>query len=203
MTAWSCSTFTDMKNSQRLIILSSGRSGTSRTAMILNDAGLEFGHEKLLKHGGIGWTIDWSNIKENDLVFHQVRHPVHTISSMMSHVPNVIVHQLNLLSVERSDNHLLNCMRAWYYWNLVSANCALWTFCVEDLYDDRDVIDFMNLQLKKVGAFRDILPETYDKTINSRPQYRHKTKFKDLVKADADLAHRIRIFGERLNYEIV
>src|ERR1700722_14128714 len=126
-----CAFFVTMrKESRTLLITGCARSGTTYIAKALQESNLEIGHEKMLKDGVSSWYLATSPKRTKRRVnpekyrfahtFHQVRHPLRTISSVYAtenrHSWNYILSQIP--EIHMHDSHLVKCAKYWYYWNL-------------------------------------------------------------------------------------
>ncbi len=133
------------KEHRTLLITGCARSGTTYIAKVLQQSGLEIGHEKMQRDGVAAWQFAANpvgvkrgvnlNKTEFDHTFHQVRHPLKVISSVFvtenRHSWNYILKQVPEIKIQ--DSHLVKCAKYWYYWNLKAEQKAEWTYRIEDL----------------------------------------------------------------------
>ena len=132
-------------NHRLLLITGCARSGTTYISKLLAEAGLRIGHERVRRNGICSWDLAvdpdegrW-NVKKGQYnfahIFHQVRHPLKTISSVYSTEDaaswNFIMKHLK--EIQPEDSHLVKCAKYWYYWNLAAERRAEWTYRIEDI----------------------------------------------------------------------
>jgi hypothetical protein len=128
-----------------LLITGCARSGTCYMARVLQQAGLDIQHEQIGKDGVSSWfmtvradSTPWGPGRNGiafSHIFHQVRHPLKVISSVyttegvkswgysMPFIPQILP----------EDSYIVRSAKYWYYWNLMAAKEAEWTYRVEDL----------------------------------------------------------------------
>jgi len=122
--------------SKDVLIVGCGRSGTMYMANLLQNSGYDVGHEKLGKHGVISWFMVENLIsltdglftvsdKEHPCVYHQVRNPLHVISSWFALMTPIDRYRPDLLfilkhspEISKEDSPIVFCAKYWYYWNL-------------------------------------------------------------------------------------
>ena len=137
--------FETTHNHRLLLITGCARSGTSDISKLLGETGLRVGHERVRRNGVCSWDLAvdpeegrWK-IKKGQYkfahIFHQVRHPLKTISSVYSTEDedswNYIMKHLK--EIDPEDSHLIKCAKYWYYWNLQAEKRAEWTYRIEDI----------------------------------------------------------------------
>ncbi|MEI8124458.1 MAG: hypothetical protein WCG42_01735 [Parachlamydiaceae bacterium] len=130
-----------------LLITGCARSGTKYIAKALTVGGLQIGHESLKKDGCASWFMNvqtdhapygrrsTENIHYQH-IFHQVRHPLGTISSVYSTEPpdafsffSEYIPEIN----EELDSRLVKSAKYWYYWNLKAEVQAEWRYKLEEI----------------------------------------------------------------------
>ena len=166
---------------QRLFLITGcARSGTTFMARVLNRCGLDVGHEGVGGTGTVSWTMAVESsctpfgppYKKGNFkhIFHQVRHPLDTISSVYANEPQesweFIYRHLPQISPE--DSKLEKCVKYWIYWNQQAEAKAEMTYQVENL----------KKALKKIGKRLGVeLPRTLarkiSKTVNHREDYHY------------------------------
>lgn len=201
--------FASRKNHRTLLIVGCARSGTTYISKILKKCGLRIGHEKMSKDGistceicvdGF-WHGRWGICPEDyrfDHIFHQVRNPLHVISStyvtenldswyfIMNYIPEILM----------QDSHLVKCAKYWYYWNLKAEKMAEWTYRIEDL--DEKWEEFQKRLGRKLS--RSVLEEI-PKNMNGRKTLTHEFTWEDLQKElDPQLYQNIRDLAKRYGY---
>lgn len=133
------------KKNRTLLITGCARSGTTYIAKLLQQGGMDIGHEYVGKDGSSSWDLA-ANPKEGRWkvrpanyrfahVFHQTRHPLKVISSVYvtedkdswdyikAHTPEIL----------EEDSHITKCAKYWYYWNLKAEKMAEWTYRLEEV----------------------------------------------------------------------
>ena len=202
----------EQKIEKFLLITGSSRSGTTYIANVLTEAGLEIGHEHLKADGCSSWLM---NVKTNhapygyirtDLVhyqhiFHQVRDPLKTISSIFSTEKEkaFIFFKEYIPEIDREkDSRLVQSAKYWYYWNLKAEAQAEWRYKIEEL---DDVWDEMN---ERLGLSLSRAPlKTTRKTINHRRTPLQKITWADLKgELSPDLFLAIQEMSVRYGYPI-
>lgn len=127
------------------LITGCARSGTHYIAKVLQLHGLDVVHEGDASFGIVAWpmTVDtdqspWRGPGANCYyfrhIFHQVRHPLKTIASVMSTEPPNSWNFICKAVPEINMNHpsLIRAAEYWYYWNLMAESKAELTYRVED-----------------------------------------------------------------------
>lgn len=120
---------------------------------------VDLGHESWMGKDGIASFLLAFDIpaprgpkvtyKDFETIFHQVRHPLGTISSyhtagqeswefVKKCLPQVAEHKWEYqrkqkVPEEQKEQILIASVKNWYYWNLQAENIASWTYRVEDL----------------------------------------------------------------------
>ena len=136
-----------MPEAIRPLIIACPRSGTKWIAAVLRGLGLDVQHESMAgADGAVGWRYAapdklWSawhggqSSRRYDVVWHQVRHPLDTISSCMT---NLSAHAWRWAGkVTRLARKPLigKAMSFWRQWTLLCQQRADWTYRVEDVRD--------------------------------------------------------------------
>ena len=128
-----------------LLVTGCARSGTAYIAKVLTRAGLQFGHESMRRDGLSCWTMTvesnwspWGPLRKNIKfahIFHQIRDPLKTISSVYSREPPVSWKYImeHVPEIHEDDSRLVKSAKYWYYWNLKAAKIAEWSYRIEDL----------------------------------------------------------------------
>lgn len=140
-----CLTFSvEALQTRHLLITGCGRSGTSYTAKILQKGGFDAPHENVGAMGTVSWFSTYNGLSLThhlapDLrfihVFHQVRHPLNTISSVYYSFDPISwgFIERNIPHIHPKDSLLTKAAKYWYYWNLKADAISEWTYRVEDL----------------------------------------------------------------------
>jgi len=151
----------------RLIILSTGRSGTTYIHRCLSHLGVKFGHEKLDSQGGIGWNFAIDFKRSCDIVLHQVREPFACISSLTSFTPYHWERVRKVYGKEMPEDHPAKAI--WFYitWNKRCEKLADKTYRLEDIYYGSERANGL---LEILGVNKPWPPiTTMETTINARP----------------------------------
>ena len=183
---------------KKYIILSCPRSGTSYASRFFN-----IGHEKLDKDltGIASWCLAATDIQgtlygpplarvkrrlgKEAKVYHQVRHPIKTISSFNSLSDRTWRYLTGSLKLNKNDSKIINGMKIWIKWNkqcesLVSAPA---TYQVENIEK----------------CFPDIVPYENRKE-NTRPHVNYSKE--DLEKADSLLFREVLELARKYGYDL-
>ncbi len=130
-----------------LLITGCGRSGTSYMTKFLKKSGVRVEHEKPGEDGCVSWPMSvnyyspWGpnagNI-EFIHVFHQVRNPLHVITSFYTNLPSLDRDEWEFIrkhvpEISREDSLLLHCAKYWYYWNLKAEKISHMRYQIENL----------------------------------------------------------------------
>lgn len=127
-----------------LLITGCGRSGTSYIAKVLNKSGIDCPHEGVGSAGTVSWFSTYRGLSLThhlapDLVFqhtfHQVRHPLSTISSVYYSFDPVSwgFIERHTPQIHSRDSLLEKSAKYWYYWNLKGDSISEWTYRIEDI----------------------------------------------------------------------
>ena len=122
----------------KILIASAGRSGTVFTSRLLAKYGFDCGHEHLGRDGLVGWTWIKQPVADFDLVLHQIREPLATIRSCMTHVDELFIqgeHAYGPRPIPQTLVHRKLVPAMWYYYQHNTRGRALssWSYRVEDL----------------------------------------------------------------------
>ena len=114
-------------------------------------------------------------------IFHQVRNPIDTISSLTTIAGESFDIIGRYIPGSQPTSTIKKCMEAWYYWNMRAEKMAEFTYRVEDIENV-----FEN---SKIYA---------NKSVNSR---NHVTLARDdLIKVDEDLWNKIELLASKYGY---
>jgi len=149
-------------------------------------------------HGGVGWQIGlpWN---QNALIgcvaiYHQVRRPMDTISSMLTHKSGVLEAFSRATGEDLPAVKLDQCAAAWCMWNEYCEAMAEQTFRVEDMNRDSqlfvDMLDWFGIDNEAARQ-----PPT---NTNHRTHTQHRLS--DI--ANELLRERVRGLGRRYGYEV-
>lgn len=181
----------------KLCILGCGRSGTSYTASMLNSAGLRIGHEYPGQDGSVGgifWKKTRRNLLDYDVIWHQVRNPIHTIASLTTLKPASFTEYMFELGSPRCampQSSLCRAMLVWLMYTEWADRYATYTYQVEDF--DRVFPRIMALYGKHCQPIQSI-----SKKLNTRP---HATvRFRHLMRAHPTMAELVRFRGIKYGY---
>ena len=172
------------KDPGRICIVGAPRSATVYMTKLLCKLGYEIGHEQSGPDGSVGYHL--AAIRP-DNCFHQVRHPLKQIASMMGHRNWGFCDQI----IDVPDLKLLGCMTMWLKFNELCEGVCVWRYCIEDLPWD----EF----LRRIGHKQCKLPDI-PKDINADK----RTKSLDwcsLFDCNAELANRIYDKSKEYGYD--
>ena len=119
----------------RLLILATPRSATRYVAHCINrGARLDFGHEQHSRaHGGLDFQAILGHEGSFDLIWHQTRHPLHTIRSMLQSFSPVMLNTIAGELDAQTELPLVERMCAyWLKFQALAAGQASWHYRVED-----------------------------------------------------------------------
>jgi hypothetical protein len=196
------------KKNRTLLITGCARSGTTYIAKILQEGGLQVGHEYVGKDGTSSWDLAarpkegrWKVRLENYRfahIFHQTRHPLKVISSVYltedqdswdyirTYVPEI----------RDNDSHLTKCAKYWYYWNLKAEAMSEWTYRIEEI--DNLLGEFERRLGKKIDHSA---LERIPRNTNTKGTPPNEFSWEDLQKElDTDLYQKICSLAEKYGY---
>jgi hypothetical protein len=163
----------DVNNTKALLITGCARSGTFYMSLLLQKSGFDIRHESLGNDGAVAWPMAVGSLSirgpifqgQFKHVFHQVRHPLHQITSRSIQNsdlrdPRWIFVRLHTPQIKPTDSILVSCAKYWYYWNLKAEKIAEWRYHIEDIdqiideFESRSGLSINRKQLKSLS--RDI-----------------------------------------------
>ena len=157
-----------MKRKQ-LLVTGCGRSGTRYITSLLRLMGLRVKHEHLGRDGIVSWcaAVDAKEVPWGDSisgyqfkhVFHQVRHPLAVIPSLLSFQERSWMYICRYTPCTMEESVLLRSIKYWYYWNILAQEKASWTYQIESLPIVFDVF-CQHLQINKNEDILIHLPRT-------------------------------------------
>jgi hypothetical protein len=161
-------------------IAACARSGTVYMTKVLKELGYEIGHEQYGEDGSVGYHLV---AIRPDNCFHQVRHPLGQISSMVAHQSWGFMNDV----IDIEGHGLLGCMQYWLKWNELCEEFCVWRYRIEDLPDVWDEF------LERIGHNSCPLPEVPTNT-NTHEKYQDfkKHTWADLFNENGQLAHQIK-----------
>jgi len=193
----------------RLLIVAASRSGTRYACRYLAARfGLTIGHERIGPDGAAGWPFllsdwrgwdgeagDWRAAHAWSPTVHQVRQPLATISSMMTHVP-LMMGQIARDMGGLPEDPVAARMGYWLEWQRRAESETAIRYRVEDLTPGGAAERLLADRLGLRPADRRDAPPT---TENTRKHPR--LTWEDLDRADADLASAVRRRARAYGYE--
>lgn len=111
-----------------IYICAAARSGTMYMSKLLDALGYEVGHEIVKKNGCVGYPLV---IIRPDNCFHQVRHPLNQIASMIAHKSWGFIEDI----IDIPGRGLRGCMTYWLEWNKLCEEFCVWRYQIEQLAD--------------------------------------------------------------------
>lgn len=194
-----------------LLVIGCARSGTGYIATLLKQAGFPIDHERVGKNGLSAWTmtvpvdkVPWGPRNPNSFcfthIFHQVRHPLKVISSAYTSEPKISWQYIidHVPEITWEDPHLVKCAKYWYYWNLMAAERAEWSYRVEEIANVLDEFE-RRLEITLDRTALDRVP----KNVNTRLGGRKHFTWNDLRLAlDPELFENIQLLAEFYGYSV-
>lgn len=127
----------------KVLVTGCGRSGTKFTALLLQRLGLDVRHEKLGRDGIAAWplavrtpTTPWGPAVAPERfgeIFHQVRHPLAVIRSVVTFKPDSWTYVYAHTSASAADPLVLRGAKYWLEWNEHAERIATWRYRIEDV----------------------------------------------------------------------
>lgn len=179
-----------LRDKKRLVLITGcSRSGTWYITEVLNFCGLKVDHERYADDGCVSWLMAVDALEtpygpgslglKFDHIFHQVRDPLATISSVYytEHPPAWDFTHKYLPEISSSEPLLDQSVKFWIYWNRQAEKKAEWTYRIEDI---EEVLPIMG---EKLGVYLNPLALKFiSKETNHRFLYK-KFTWRDLEKA--------------------
>jgi hypothetical protein len=110
-----------------IYVAACARSGTVYISNVLKALGYKIGHERTDIDGSVGYHL--AIVKPKNC-FHQVRHPLKQIASMLDH--QAWSFMKNVVNIG-DDEGLLGCMQYWLRWNELLEEFCIWRYQIEQL----------------------------------------------------------------------
>jgi len=130
---------------KEFLVSSVGRSGTKYAAFLLQSLGVDVGHESAGADGIVSWYLgaDADSVPHGPPsaefvfghVFHQVRHPLRVIPSLMSLRSETWSFVARHTSCAPDDALPVRCAKLWLEWNELVEGRAEWRYRLEQLPD--------------------------------------------------------------------
>ena len=135
-----------------IIIIGCGRSGTGFAAQALTANNIKVGHERIKENGISSWYLtpkpeknkpyilgpNYSVVSEhfkNPKIYHQVRHPIKSISSLITHDKGAWTYISHFTpNLKWNEKQPLMAMKHWLHWNLLAEENADITYRVDDFF---------------------------------------------------------------------
>ena len=194
-----------MADDKTLLVLTCARSGSKFMARFLNPLGIEVGHEKMGPDGAVGYPcVSWISPRQPRFrgmnmgqIWHQVRHPLAVIASLVSYgpIPQTPHWKLTGTYLPLPNELLPRCMAVWYRWNLRCLAVAEWSYRVESVYNGSRTYREM---LRRLRLPLDTPLPKIARNVNTRPHL--PLTWAELKDADAGLASGIRWLARRYGY---
>ena len=178
--------------SPTIIITGCGRSGTKYAATLISQAtGRPFGHEAPQEDGTAAWQLAPLPRIPHTTYLHQVRHPLGTISSMQTASTQAWKYIEKFIKL--TPDLTINCMRYWYYWNLIAQAKADLTYKVE-------AIEEVWPTLRRLLGIRKGIPKL-PPNINSRRNTYTPLTWELLEQKDPELTKQIKALARLYGYK--
>ncbi len=132
-----------------ILIIGAERSGTGYMSTLLRRSGYDVGHQGYGVDGSVSWPMvvnqyqPWIvNTKCKDRfkrVFHQVRHPLKVIQSIVLNFSDDmetdtwVFKRKCIPDMDPLASPIVQAAQYWYYWNLMAEKKSEWRYRVEDL----------------------------------------------------------------------
>ena len=197
----------------KVIILSCGRSGSTFTQRMINSHNLmNFGHEEILRNGGIGWTIGlslkmnynntgfWEGLDQNTIL-HQVRHPLKMVRTICTHTHRLREEISQSIGI-RGKTDLEFAMKYWLTWNQICQEKAQWTYRVEELTKGSETLQVL---LKHLGITEnDVLmpPQNTNSRLNRLKKEERTITIEDCKKVSPEITQKIIEQSRTYGYEL-
>ena len=177
-----------------IYVCAAARSATMYMTKVLVALGYKIGHESVQEDGSVGYHL--AVIKPENC-FHQTRHPLKQISSMVTHKAWGFMEDV----IDIPGKGLRGCMTYWLQWNELIESFAVWQYAVENLPESWP--EFLDRIGHDYEPLPDIPTNTNSCTIESfyeKQSYKEFT-WADLFNEDRELAHKIKEKAKEYGYE--
>lgn len=180
------------------VVIGCGHSGTLYIAKVFQEAGLDVGHEYMDSQGTSDSRLTPLVFPERRsyTILHQVRHPLNAIIDMQTVLSRVWVRLAHHIPLKDGDPMVLQCMKYWYYWNLIAESKADFRYRVEDI-EGSWVKVCRSIGLPPDTEFPELSPNTHKK-----PGGRIYYTWDDMIQIDRGLALNIVSMASRYGYEL-
>ena len=168
-------------------IVACARSATMYMTYLLRELGYDIGHEVWGPDGSVGYHLV---AVRPDGCFHQVRHPLKQISSMLVHRKWGFCNQV----IDLPDRELKGCMQYWFAWNKLCEEFCVWRYRIESLPDIWDEF------LDRIGHEPCTIPDTPIDT-NAHKTDKALLTWNDLLECDRQLGHAIIDLAKKYGYD--
>jgi hypothetical protein len=195
-----------------ILIAAVGRSGTHYTAQLLQQMGLDVGHETVGRDGTASWKhittgtfvvrkkwwrrrstyIDGSGFTT---VLHQVRHPLKVIASMQTFGDATWNYMAQFTNVRLQQPVLRRAMIGYLEWNRLIEPRAAWRFQIERLAEQFDTF------CHHIGVEPQPMPSVPQTARDSRVNRYARLAWDDLAREDKRLADELLNLAAAYGYE--
>jgi hypothetical protein len=204
----------------RILIIGVAKSGTAYMSHLLKESGYEVAHENYGKDGCVSWlaTVNMYNpsspLSDADVflhTFHQVRHPLSVITSIVYGLqdwkvfypcenpnPHWSIICKNIPQTECLDSIISVAAKFYYYWNLLAEEKSEWRYRIEDF--EQAVPEFEMRSGLKINS---IMLHEFPKNCNSWTLERNKISWEILrSEISEDLYTKIQSMAIRYGYDV-
>jgi hypothetical protein len=173
-----------------IYIAACARSGTVYITEVLKELGYKIGHEATDIDGSVGYHLA---VVKPDNCFHQVRHPLKQIASMLDHQSWGFMNQV----IECEGRGLLGCMQYWLLWNELIEEFCIWRYRIEQLPDIwEEFLDRIDHQWEPLPEVR--RKNTREDSLPCRTKEFTKLNWAQLIDCNSELAQKI--YDKHLEY---
>lgn len=195
----------------KVLNIGCGHSGTQYIAKVFTGAGWDVGHEEIRPDGisdsRLTPLIFPATSVRSYKILHQTRDPLATISSMHSLpdiFPRISLH-LPTVNINKDDVTTVNCMKYYYYWNLLTEPKADLRYRVENIANRwQEICELIGLvpvpELPEVSKTTNI--KVGRDKIDPRWKPIVKCSWAGLLSADESLTLKIIKLAKRYGYEV-
>jgi len=188
------------------LITGCARSGTRYIATALTASDLEIGHETMGRDGIASWLLavqsEWvpwgplPGVFKFKNILHQVRAPLHTISSLQTLLPISWHYACAYIMCTMNAPLIVRCMKYYVEWNRLAKAKATFTYRVEHIGDVlADLSALLGVTIDRSVVFG--IPAD----VNSRRGLFRSVGWDDLRRADEKLACEVASVAEEFGYD--
>ena len=191
---------------KKVLITGCARSGTKYITYILNELNFDVRHEFMGIDGIVSWLLadnserpPWGpkeyDYKDFDIILHQVRNPINTISSCFTLNKRSMNYINKSLKIHNEKQLLEKLAIYWHKWNELAEAKSKWTYCIENISIVYPMFcKYLNVPIKEIN---------FRTEMNTRKNNKKYTNilYEQIHQVDESLYHALVNQAKRYGYE--